>query len=94
MTVVSADQADGVPQQNFANMTELTQTLANIAHRMEQSNTGFVSQSGTNIADTLEAMVNQMRAEQKVVRQWIDEQANQNSEMRHLMAELMKSRGR
>ena len=94
MTVVSADQSDGVPQQNFANMTELTQTLANIAHRMEQGNTGMVSQSGTNIADTLEAMVNQMRAEQKVVRQWIDEQANQNSEMRHLMAELMKTRGR
>ncbi len=94
MTVVSSEGGDGNPQANIANMTELTQTLASIAHRLEQGTPGLVSQSGANLADTLETMVNQMRAEQKVVRQWIDEQANQNSEMRHLLAELMKNRGR
>lgn len=95
MTVLSHEGADdGAPVQNIANMTELTQVLAGIAHRMDQSGTGLVSQSGINLADSIETMVNQMRAEQKIVRQWIDEQANQNSEMRHLMAELLKTRGR
>lgn len=94
MTVVSAESGDGTKTQSVADMTEMTQILANIAHRLEQQGGGMVSQSGANLADTMETMVNQMRAEQKIVRQWIDEQANQNSEMRHLMAELLKSRGR
>lgn len=93
MTVVTSENGDGA-HASVSNMPELTQALNVIAHRLEQSEGGMVSQSGANIADTLETMVNQMRAEQKIVRQWIDEQANQNSEMRHLMAELLKTRGR
>lgn len=94
MTVVSADGTDGAINEGNASSAEITQALAAIASRMERSGGGMVSQSGVNIADSLEALVTQMRAEQKVVRQWIDEQANQNSEMRHLMAELLKNRGR
>lgn len=94
MTVVGSDGADAMIADGNANAAEITQALAAIASRMERSGGGMVSQSGVNIADSLEALVTQMRAEQKVVRQWIDEQANQNSEMRHLMAELLKNRGR
>lgn len=94
MTVVSAEGTDSAINEGNASSAEITQALAAIASRMERSGGGMVSQSGVNIADSLEALVTQMRAEQKVVRQWIDEQANQNSEMRHLMAELLKNRGR
>ncbi len=92
ITVVSGQSTEGQSQESFANMAELTQAMTNIARRLDKGSPGLVSQSGVNLADSLEGMMNQMRAEQKVVRQWIDEQANQNSEMRHLMAELMKNR--
>ena len=94
MTVVSTDNGDGQPVAAAGGTNELTHVLANLAQRLDQSSNGFVSASGTNLADNLEQMVTQMRAEQQVVREWIDEQANQNSEIRHLMAEILKNRGR
>jgi hypothetical protein len=95
MTVVNSETPDSAARDEaMSNSTEITQALAAIASRLERSGGGMVSQSGVNIADSLESLVTQMRAEQKIVRQWIDEQANQNAEMRHLMAELLKTRGR
>ncbi|GJM02232.1 MAG: hypothetical protein DHS20C08_07330 [Rhodomicrobium sp.] len=94
MTVVNAENPDSLREESNGANLELTQTLAAIAQRLEHSGGGMVSQSGVNVADSLESLVTQMRAEQKIVRQWIDEQANQNAEMRHLMAELLKTRGR
>lgn len=96
MTVVGAEGQSTNPQENFANSAELTHILSQIAERLNKGGPqgGMVGKNGMNIADSLEQLVGQMRAEQKIVRQWIDEQANQNSEMRHLMAELLKTRGR
>ncbi len=94
MTVVSAENGDGTATGTVTNSTELTQVLANLAHRLEQSNNSLVSSTGTPLSENIEQMVTQMRAEQKVVREWIDEQANQSAEIRHLMAEILKNRGR
>ena len=68
--------------------------LTAVAERLDRNTGGMVSQNGINVADSLEQLISQMRAEQKIVRQWMDEQANQNAEMRHLMAEILKNRGR
>jgi hypothetical protein len=68
--------------------------LAAVAEKLDRNTGGMVSQNGINVADSLEQLIGQMRAEQKIVRQWMDEQANQNAEMRHLMAEILKHRGR
>ena len=95
MTNVTAESGNGNSQDSYANMTEITHALSNVAERIERSGGGgMVSQNGMNIADSLEQLIGQMRAEQKIVRQWMDEQANQNAEMRHLMAEILKTRGR
>lgn len=94
MTSVDTENNGGNPSEKIANSTELTHMLASIAERMERNNVSMVSQNGTNVSDSLEQLIGQMRAEQKIVRQWMDEQANQNAEMRHLMAEILKTRGR
>ena len=94
MTVVSAENGEGTSTGTITNSTELTQVLANLAHRLEQSNTSLVSSTGTPLSENIEQMITQMRAEQKVVREWMDEQANQSAEIRHLMAEILKNRGR
>lgn len=77
-----------------ANNAELANMLAAVAEKLDRNTGGMVSQNGVNVADSLEQLIGQMRAEQKIVRQWMDEQANQNAEMRHLMAEILKHRGR
>jgi hypothetical protein len=77
-----------------ANNAELANMLAAVAEKLDRNTGGMVSQNGINVADSLEQLIGQMRAEQKIVRQWMDEQANQNAEMRHLMAEILKHRGR
>ena len=41
-----------------------------------------------NLAQNLDQIVRQMRAEQKVVREWVDEQAAQNGEIANLLREL------
>ena len=41
-----------------------------------------------NLAQNLDQIVRQMRAEQKVVREWVDEQAAQNGEVANLLREL------
>ncbi len=94
MTTVETDNGTGKPGDSVANQTELAHMLTAVAERLDRNTGGMVSQSGTNVADSLEALIGQMRAEQKIVRQWMDEQANQNAEMRHLMAEILKNRGR
>ena len=93
MTIVSPDGDAAGNQENFAGYAEMNHTLHAITERLERiASNGGGNPGSAALTDNLEQLINQMRAEQKIVRQWIDEQANQNSEMRHLMAELLKSR--
>lgn len=89
MTIVAPD-TNGSPQDTYAGFAEISHGLAVVAERLERAGMG----GQNNLGENLEQLISQMRAEQKIVRQWIDEQANQNSEMRHLMAEILKTRGR
>ncbi len=93
MTTVETENGKATTDK-VANNTELAHMLTAVAERLDRNTGGMVSQNGINVADSLEQLISQMRAEQKIVRQWMDEQANQNAEMRHLMAEILKNRGR
>ena len=93
MTTVESENGKATSDK-VANNEELGHMLSAVAERLDRNTGGMVSQNGVNVADSLEQLISQMRAEQKIVRQWMDEQANQNAEMRHLMAEILKNRGR
>ena len=93
MTTVESENGKATSDK-VANNAELGHMLSAVAERLDRNTGGMVSQNGVNVADSLEQLISQMRAEQKIVRQWMDEQANQNAEMRHLMAEILKNRGR
>ncbi len=93
MTTVESENGTATSDK-VANNAELAHMLSAVAERLDRNTGGMVSQNGINVADSLEQLIGQMRAEQKIVRQWMDEQANQNAEMRHLMAEILKNRGR
>ena len=93
MTTVESENGKATSDK-VANNAELGHMLSAVAERLDRNTGGMVSQNGVNVADSLERLISQMRAEQKIVRQWMDEQANQNAEMRHLMAEILKNRGR
>ena len=94
MTTMDTENGTAKSGNMPANSADMSRMLAAVAEKLDRNTGGMVSQNGVNVADSLEQLIGQMRAEQKIVRQWMDEQANQNAEMRHLMAEILKHRGR
>jgi membrane associated rhomboid family serine protease len=77
---------------------ELQRTLQTLAANMSQPNPALAAKGTTGpgvnpealaaLAQNLDQIVKQMRAEQKVVREWVDEQAAQQSEVAGLLREL------
>lgn len=59
------------------------------------SSTGVVGEADPDgvreLARGVEQIISQMRAEQKVVREWIDEQASQSAEVAHVLKDLAAS---
>ncbi len=82
LTPAGTDQENPTAQIRLA-LVEMQRSFAELAQRLEQ--TAGRDPSGTlalqDLAHKLEGLVKQMRAEQKVVREWVDEQAAQQSEM-------------
>lgn len=68
-------------------LTELGQRLP------ENGSAATQSEAVKELAEGIEKLVRQMRAEQKVVREWVDEQANQQGELLNVLRELSARMG-
>jgi hypothetical protein len=87
--------ADQVTRQLHGAMYDMQRTLTALADRLEQAN-GAGAQAGAagndesvrELAKGVDQLVRQMRAEQKVVREWVDEQAVRQSEVATVLKDL------
>lgn len=79
-----------VGQQLFGIMFEVQRTISELSDRIQVMGTAG-GQGGDGLRDVgrgLEEIVGQMRAEQKIVREWVDEQAARQSDMTAVLREL------
>ena len=71
-------------------VNELSQRLAT-AGGLPQAAPGEADESVKNLATGVDQLVRQMRAEQQVVRQWVDEQSAQQSEVAAVLKDLAQT---
>ena len=94
--------ADPALRQLYSAVYDMQHTLADLTQRMgastavggEASNGANSDETVRDLAKGVDQLVRQMRAEQSVVRQWVDEQAAQQSEVAGVLKNLAASIGR
>ncbi len=87
----SAVAVQGTPAQMRFAMLDMQRSITDLGEKIEHSaGLGGNSEATEAIRDlstSIERMVKQMRAEQKIVREWVDEQAQQQSELAAVLRE-------
>jgi hypothetical protein len=89
--------AEQLNRQLHGSMYEIQRSLAELANRLESGQTGppgSDSDSVRELADGIAQLIQQMRQEQEIVRQWADEQASQQTEIAMVLRELAHPRER
>jgi hypothetical protein len=81
----------GQPAQMRFALLDLQRTMADLAEKIEQ---GMVRNNSAEamleLSRGIDRLVKQMRAEQKVVREWVDEQAHQQNALANMLREQNK----
>ena len=86
--------SDQASRQLHGAMFDMQRTLTALADRLEAGGANAQAAAGTNdesvreLAKGVDQLVRQMRAEQKVVREWVDEQAVRQSEVATVLKDL------
>ena len=75
------------PQVNNA-LVEIRRMIGAVDQKVAVAQAGGQSEAVRELADGIEKLVKQMRAEQQVVRQWIDEQSQQQHELTGVLRDL------
>ena len=91
--------SDQTNRQMYAVLYDMQRVLGEMANRMEALPAGPASNSAQiapdpavrELASGVDQLVRQMRAEQKVVREWVDEQSAQQSEVAAVLKDLASS---
>ena len=74
---------------------DVHRVLGDLSARMDASGKpGAAEEPVKDLAKGVDQLVRQMRAEQKVVREWVDEQAAQQSEVAAVLKDLATNIGR
>jgi hypothetical protein len=87
----AANSPQGQPAQLRFAMLEMQRSMVDIAEKIE----GGLNRQNNNeaileLSKGIDRLVKQMRAEQKVVREWVDEQAQQHNELANMLREQNK----
>ena len=98
MTELRADgpgEALGTQAQLRFALLDMQRSITDLAEKIEQ---GVIRGGGANgdvgrLSDGIEKLVQQMRAEQKVLREWVDEQSNNQSELASVLREQNRLAG-
>ena len=98
ITQISTDDAPGEAGKNdlrFA-ILDMQRSLAELGDRIQygvESASGRSDEAAKELARGIDNLVKQMRAEQKVVREWVDEQAAHTSDLNVILRELSSRLG-
>jgi hypothetical protein len=92
---VPGTTTDQTNRQMYAVLYDMQRVLGEMANRMEAGSAGAVGGASPapdpavkELANGVDQLVRQMRAEQKVVREWVDEQSAQQSEVAAVLKDL------
>ena len=93
-----SQSGDVASAQLYRALTEMQHSIVTISERIDQgagqANGHNVEQSVQELAKGVDQLIRQMRSEQKVVREWVDEQAAQQSEVASVLKDLASNLGR
>jgi hypothetical protein len=88
----ASQTSDYAGQQLYVAITDMHRAISDLSERLGGSagGQGAVAPEGAvkELAKGVDQLVRQMRAEQKVVREWVDEQAAQQSEVASVLKDL------
>ena len=90
-----SSSSDQVNRQLYGAMFEVQRSLSELADRLQNSGGGpnGRDESVQELANGVNQLVMQMRKEQEIVRQWADEQSNQQNEVMGVIRDLISSGG-
>ena len=81
--------ASGSPQQLRFALLDMQRSIADLGNKIEM---GFLNDNSSeavkDLAGGVEKLIKQMRAEQRVVREWVDEQAQQQQELATVLKDI------
>jgi hypothetical protein len=80
--IETAPVAQGVPQ-------DLRSALDKIAAAADQTHARATSIAMANLADGIQSLVQHMRAEQQMIRDWVEAQAAQNNEVKDVLKQIV-----
>jgi len=90
---VSAAAAADAPAETAASLSpDLRATLERMSTSADSSGQRAASTAMANLADGVQALVKHMRAEQQMIRDWVEQQAAQNREMKKTLDRLAQER--
>jgi hypothetical protein len=81
--VEHASGADGVPH-------DLRSALEKIAATADQTHVRATSIAMANLADGIQSLVQHMRSEQQMIRDWVEAQATQNDEIKNVLKQIAR----
>lgn len=89
-----ASSAEQVNRQVYAALYEMQRTLSGIADRLQSVPAGVNGAAHDDgvkeLARGVNQLVTQMRGEQKIVREWVDDQASQSGQVAGLLKDLVE----
>jgi hypothetical protein len=102
LTPGSGGSAEQINRQIYAALYEVQRTLSEVADRLERAPSPTLppvplqgsDEAVRDLAKGVNQLVTQMRAEQKVVREWVDDQAAQSGQVAALLRDLASSMGK
>ena len=85
-------QAEGLPGTPGGLPTDLRAALDRLASGSDQSNSRAATVAMANLAEGIQGLVQHMRSEQQLIRDWVEAQAHRDGEIRSLLERLMAER--
>jgi hypothetical protein len=88
---LSADAVDplwGAGDRQFASPGELRSALERLSSSLDPANSRAATAALGNLADGVQGLVRHMRAEQQLIRDWVEAQADQQRDIRRLLEKL------
>jgi hypothetical protein len=86
--------AKPLPQQDPASARELKEAVDRLTAVVAEGANGRVAtQAMTNLAEGIQGLVQHMRAEQQMIRDWVEAQANRERELKQVLDRLGRERG-
>ncbi len=90
--VSAAAAADAAADAASALSPDLRATLERVSASTDSSGQRAASTAMANLADGVQALVKHMRAEQQMIRDWVEQQAAQNREMKKTLDRIAEER--